>query len=168
MGSFEYVTYVLFNYVLEQAPNVVSVMDRRLRAIPQVRDAARRGMGYRTFRTGLTGWGKWTATDHVALMQQLSAVVSSDDGVMRTDSATRKAYVKAVDNATLIYLTCNQREITELDLNMMHAAVKELGPLLTKAMSGLPESIRKNINRPKLHGLLHFRYTFLCALTYVF
>ena len=142
------------------APTTLPELNRRLRNIPRVRDPDRRGMDYRTFTKGLTGWGKWSADDHVALMQQMVFAVGTDNKVIKAGPAVRKAFIGAVDTTQLIYRLAKQRESSEYDLNRLHEAATSLGPLLKKAASGLPVKVRSklNLNRPKVHAPVHYRY----------
>ena len=141
-------------------PSTEPIIDARLLLIPRVKNAKQRCMHYRMFRSGITGFGKFTADDHVALIQQLPYVIGTTSTVIRTvDVKHRKALIGAINACRIIYLTLKKRQVNEHDLNVLHAAAKSMGPLLEEAISGLPEHAQKkfNIHRPKVHALLHFR-----------
>ena len=115
-------------------------------------------MHYRVFRSGIMGFGKFTADDHVALIQQLPYVIGTASTVVRTaHSKHRKALIGAVNACRIIYLTLKKHHVNENDLNVLHAAAKSMGPLLEETISGLPEQSQKkfNIHRPNMHALLH-------------
>ena len=126
-----------------------------------------RGLHYRTFSKGLTGWGKWSADDHIALLQQLPFVVGTGSKIIRAPSqSVRVAFIQVVDQLLIILNMIHKREVTEPELNILHGAAKQIGPLLKKACEGLPTEFRSQIslNRPKVHALLHFRCTLILVL----
>lgn len=142
------------------APSVINQLDSRFRNMPPVRDPEQRCMHTRAFRSGLTGWGKWTADDHVALLQQMAYIVGSGSTIIRTASALpRKAFVRACDNIRTIYLSLKKREVSEAELLRMHTSAKNVGPNIKAALQGLPLELSGNINLniPKVHGPLHYR-----------
>ena len=125
------------------------------------RGSRHRGLYYRKFNKGLTGWGKWSADDHIALLQQLAFVVGTGTKVLRVSSSSvRVAYIQAVDQLMIILHILHKREVSEMDLTILHGAAKQIGQLLQKSCEGLPAEFRSKItlNRPKVHALLHLRY----------
>ena len=119
-------------------------------------------MHYRCFYKGLTGWGKWSGDDHIALLQQMVFVVGTSNRIIRATDACRKAFIEAVDHVQRIYLISKMQEVSEYDLNRLHESAKALGPCLKTCVQCLPAGLRSkiNLNRPKLHAILHFRYLF--------
>lgn len=142
------------------APSVTHILDSRLALIPVVRDAKQRCMHYRRFRNGIEKVGVFTADDHVALMQQMPFVIGTGTTILRVeDVKIRKAFIAACFQCATLYLTLKKREVCERELSEMHGAVKQLGENLRVVVSALPEVAAKkiNLNRPKVHALLHFR-----------
>ena len=150
------------------APSVLHVLDHRLKQIPPVRDPVQRCMHYCGFPSGITGWGKWTADDHVALIQQLQYAVGTGELVLRADPTPRKAFISACTNLRAILVLLKKREITELELSILHNAAKQFGSNLKRCLVGLPirEAAKFNIDRPKVHALLHFRFACKLYATY--
>jgi hypothetical protein len=143
------------------APSVVSVLNWRLRNIPVVRNAVQRCMHYRAFNKGITGWGKWTADDHVALLQQMAFAVGYGSSIIRTqDDKHRKSFIGACINIREIYILLKKRSISETELSRLHRAAKSLGKNIQDAVSGLPmgEQDKFTLDRPLLHAVLHYRY----------
>lgn len=146
-------------------------LNRRLRNLPVVKDTQERHMYYRTFRKGLTGWGKWTGDDHVALLQQMPYVVGTSgapgDGLIRTENpAPRLAFIRACFQCMTLYLVAKMRNPSEIHINRSHEMAKKLGSSLRIAISELQEKDDPpGLARPKLHAPLHYRYAlFYCKL----
>ena len=134
-------------------------VDARLQALPRVLDADRRGLYYRRF-TSISHQQTWTASDYVALLQQLTFVVGADHAVI-PNVVARQAFITACKDTTTILVALKQRVISEEQLYYMHAAAKRLGPLLTAALTGLSDTAAgkvMTVARPKVHALLHLRY----------
>ena len=144
-------------------------MNARFERIPMVRDAKQRCMHFRRFRNGLEKVGVFTADDHVALKQQMPFVVGTGTAIIRVaESKTRKAFISACFACATIYLTLKKREVTEEDLSHLHDAAKSFGEDLKMVIAALPPTVKPiNLNRPKIHALLHFRYyVHVCASTW--
>ena len=142
------------------SPSVTHIFDARLAQMPMVRDAKQRCMHYRRFRNGIEKVGVFTADDHVALMQQMPFVVGTGTSLLRVaETKIRKAFIAACFQCTTLYLTLKKREVNEQVLSEMHTASKKLGENLNLVVSSLPEHAAKkiNLNRPKVHAMLHFR-----------
>jgi hypothetical protein len=48
--------------------------------------------------------------------------------------------------------------VDEKQLNFLHDLAKQVGELLDCVQAGLPPEKEENLNRPKVHGPVHFRY----------
>ena len=104
---------------------------------------------------------------NIALLQQLPFVVGTGSKIIRAPSqSVRVAFIQVVDQLLIILNMIHKREVTEPELNILHGAAKQIGPLLKKACEGLPTEFRSQIslNRPKVHALLHFRCTLILVL----
>jgi hypothetical protein len=126
---------------------VLSIVDWRLQHLNPVRDPVQRCMHYRTFKKGVTGWGKWTADDHIALLQQMPYVVGTDATVIRTTSQKpREAFIAACTEIRVILQILKRREVTEDHLLILHTSAKHVGQHLKDAVLGLPRSAQENIS----------------------
>lgn len=144
------------------SPSAVHIVDHRLATLEVPKNQTQRCMHYRPYTKGMARVRRYTGDDNVALLQQMAYVVGTSTKVIRASQGVRVAFIKAVHQCQIIYLTMKKREVLEGELQIMHAAAKEIGCSLSKALSALPTGVRAriNLNRPKLHALLHFRYLY--------
>lgn len=132
------------------------VLDSRLRDMPLARDEVGRGLYFRSFKTGVEGIGKFTADDFIALLQQLPFVVGYGDAVI-SDRAKRDCFLEACVHTRTMLIVSKMDSVNEVALSRFHLAAKAIGPLLQKLYNYVDGKIQC-ADRPKVHGLLHFRY----------
>ena len=128
--------------------------------MPSVRDASVRNMFFRKFNRGLRGWGKWTGDDYVALIQQVLFVVGTGAQIIPSYNI-RKDFISVCFKVQRMFIIMKRDEVNEEDLNQLMDLAKDIGPLFDSVQSALPVEMEENLNRPKVHAPLHFRYLLL-------
>ena len=152
LGLVKILVDVLFE-LSGQAPSQQPEMDARFANIPRVRDPKQRVMAYRTFPTGITSMKLFTADDLVAILQQLAYVVGTRAAIIR-DAETNKAFIATCFCVRDILVLMKKRSLTEHDVALLDDLVKKVGPLFDRCTSLCSEVVE--LNRPKIHALLHF------------
>lgn len=136
----------------------LDVVENRLRSFPVPRDTEVRCLPFRRFMTGLEGWGKWSGDDHIALLQQLPYVIGTNAEILGCSSEVLKAVLKSCFTAVRIYIMLHRDVVENKDLDEIMELCLEMGEQLQVAQKGLAAEEAANLDRPKVHAILHYRY----------
>ena len=136
----------------------MDLVENRLRLMPVVVDPDVRCLYFRKFNSGLEGWGKWTAGDYVALIQQIPYVVGCANKVMDTTVPKQAAFIRACFSVEKIMILQKRDEVDEDDLSVLHDLAKSIGSDIDLTQRGLPVDMELNLDRPKMHSPMHYRY----------
>ena len=82
---------------------------------------------------------------------------------MIEDAESAHGFVAACSAARKLLGLLKKKETSESDLEEIDYNAMRLGPLIIDSQKGLPEDKRENVNIPKLHSCLHYRYDIMCC-----